>query len=135
MNPPRRSTPRPSRKSCNSFVTLQQKLGLAMILITHNPALLAGLADRVLVLYAGRVAEIGPAAQVLYSPQHPYTEPHCCDACLRILPKPKAPAKPGCTLFREIHQTCLCMNPAANSNRGARKEWKFANATNPRPLK
>jgi len=55
------------------FRTLQQKLGLAMILITHNPALLAGLADRILVLYAGRIAEIGPAAQVLYSPQHPYT--------------------------------------------------------------
>ena len=55
------------------FRTLRQKLGLAMILITHNPALLAGLADRVLVLYAGRVAEIGPTEKVLASPQHPYT--------------------------------------------------------------
>jgi oligopeptide transport system ATP-binding protein len=63
------------------FRTLQQKLGLAMILITHNPVLLAGLADRILILYAGRVAEIGPAAQVLASPQHPYTA-----ALLRCLP-------------------------------------------------
>jgi len=63
------------------FGTLRQKLGLAMILITHNPALLAGLADRILVLYAGRVAEIGPAAKVLSSPQHPYTA-----ALLRCLP-------------------------------------------------
>jgi oligopeptide transport system ATP-binding protein len=63
------------------FRTLRQKFGLAMILITHNPALLAGLADRVLVLYAGRVAEIGPTAKVLSSPQHPYTE-----ALLRCLP-------------------------------------------------
>jgi oligopeptide transport system ATP-binding protein len=63
------------------FRTLRQELGLAMIFITHNPALLAGLADRILVLYAGRVAEIGPAAQVLYSPQHPYTT-----ALLRCLP-------------------------------------------------
>jgi oligopeptide transport system ATP-binding protein len=63
------------------FRTLRQKLGLAMILITHNPALLAGLADRVFVLYAGRIVEIGPAAQVLYSPQHPYTA-----ALLRCLP-------------------------------------------------
>src|SRR5271168_452384 len=63
------------------FRTLRQKLGIGMILITHNPALLAGLADRILVLYAGRVAEIGPTAEVLSSPQHPYTE-----ALLRCLP-------------------------------------------------
>jgi oligopeptide transport system ATP-binding protein len=63
------------------FRTLREKLGLAMILITHNPALLAGLADRILVLYAGRVAEIGPTANVLLSPQHPYTE-----AMLQCLP-------------------------------------------------
>jgi oligopeptide transport system ATP-binding protein len=63
------------------FRTLQQKLGLAMILITHNPALLAGLADRILILYAGRVAEVGPTAQVLASPQHPYTA-----ALMRCLP-------------------------------------------------
>jgi oligopeptide/dipeptide ABC transporter ATP-binding protein len=63
------------------FGTLRQKLGLAMIFITHNPALLASLADRILVLYAGRVAEIGPAAKVLSSPQHPYTA-----ALLRCLP-------------------------------------------------
>jgi oligopeptide/dipeptide ABC transporter ATP-binding protein len=63
------------------FRTLRQKLSLAMIFITHNPALLVGLADRILVLYAGRVAEIGPAADVLSSPQHPYTA-----ALLRCLP-------------------------------------------------
>jgi oligopeptide/dipeptide ABC transporter ATP-binding protein len=51
-----------------------KKLGLAMIFITHNPALLAGFADRVLVLYGGRVVEWGPAATVLASPRHPYTK-------------------------------------------------------------
>jgi oligopeptide/dipeptide ABC transporter ATP-binding protein len=56
------------------FQSLSQKFGLAMIFITHNPALLAGLADRILILYAGRVAEIGPTAKVLSSPKHPYTE-------------------------------------------------------------
>jgi oligopeptide transport system ATP-binding protein len=70
------------------FRILRRKLGLAMILITHNPALLAGFADRVLVLYAGRVAEIGPAAQVLYSPQHPYTA-----ALLQCLPSHFAEAQ------------------------------------------
>jgi peptide/nickel transport system ATP-binding protein len=55
------------------FQTVRQNFGLAIILITHNPALLVGLADRLLVLYAGRVAEIGPTARVLATPQHPYT--------------------------------------------------------------
>jgi len=56
------------------FRTLREKLGLAMIFITHNPALLSGFADRVLVLYAGEVAECGPAETVLASPRHPYTK-------------------------------------------------------------
>jgi len=56
------------------FRSLREKLGLAMIFITHNPALLSGFADRVLVLYDGRVAELGPAATVLASPRHPYTQ-------------------------------------------------------------
>jgi oligopeptide/dipeptide ABC transporter ATP-binding protein len=56
------------------FRKLREKLGLAMIFITHNPALLSGFAGRVLVLYGGRVAELGPAATVLASPRHPYTK-------------------------------------------------------------
>jgi oligopeptide/dipeptide ABC transporter ATP-binding protein len=56
------------------FRTLREKLGLAMIFITHNPALLSGFADRVLVLYGGRIAECGPAEAVLASPRHPYTK-------------------------------------------------------------
>jgi oligopeptide/dipeptide ABC transporter ATP-binding protein len=56
------------------FRTLREKLGVAMIFITHNPALLAGFADRVLVLYGGRVVELGPAAAVLGEPRHPYTK-------------------------------------------------------------
>ena len=56
----------------NVFRTLRDELGLAMIFITHNPALLASFADRVLVLYGGRIAELGPAKTVLSSPRHPY---------------------------------------------------------------
>jgi oligopeptide/dipeptide ABC transporter ATP-binding protein len=63
--------------------TLCRQLHCAMILITHNPAILAGLADRVLVLYAGKVAEIGPASEVFGAPQHPYTR-----ALLKCLPPP-----------------------------------------------
>src|SRR5882724_2522296 len=55
------------------FRALRQELNLSMILITHNPALLAGFADRILVLYAGRIVEIGPTEHVLNAPQPPYT--------------------------------------------------------------
>jgi oligopeptide/dipeptide ABC transporter ATP-binding protein len=55
------------------FRSLRDELGIAFVFITHNPALVAGFADRVLVLYAGKVAEVGPTRAVLGSPQHPYT--------------------------------------------------------------
>lgn len=56
------------------FKALREELRLTMIFITHNPALLAGFADRVLVVYGGRVVELGPAATVLALPRHPYTK-------------------------------------------------------------
>ena len=55
------------------FRTLRKSLSLTMMFITHNPALLAGFADRVMVLYAGRIIELGRAEEVLVSPKHPYT--------------------------------------------------------------
>lgn len=51
-----------------------QTLGSALIFITHNPAVLAGFADRVAVMYAGRVAESGSLAEVFGRPLHPYTK-------------------------------------------------------------
>jgi peptide/nickel transport system ATP-binding protein len=48
--------------------------GAAVIFITHDMGLIAEIADRVAVLYAGRIAEIGPTAEVLRAPQHPYTK-------------------------------------------------------------
>lgn len=55
------------------FRAIREKLGLAMIFVTHNPALLLDFADRVLILYRGRVVELGPSGTVLDSPRHPYT--------------------------------------------------------------
>ena len=54
------------------FRELRQRHNLAILFITHSPALLAGFADRVVVLYGGCVVEEGPAESVLRSPQHPY---------------------------------------------------------------
>ena len=47
--------------------------GTAFVWITHDLAVVAGLADRLLVMYAGRIVESGPVGEVLASPAHPYT--------------------------------------------------------------
>jgi peptide/nickel transport system ATP-binding protein len=47
--------------------------GTAVMLVTHDMGVIAETADRVAVMYAGRVAEIGPVADVIHRPQHPYT--------------------------------------------------------------
>jgi peptide/nickel transport system ATP-binding protein len=47
--------------------------GAAVMLVTHDMGVIAETCDRVAVLYAGRVAEIGPVADVIHRPQHPYT--------------------------------------------------------------
>jgi oligopeptide transport system ATP-binding protein len=52
---------------------LRKKLGMAIILITHDLGVVAGMADRVIVLYGGRVAETGPVREIYYNPTHPYT--------------------------------------------------------------
>jgi len=52
---------------------LNRELGTAMMLITHNMALVASLCQRVVVMYAGRIVEEGPVDQIFKSPQHPYT--------------------------------------------------------------
>ena len=67
---------------------LRARLGIAMLLISHDPALLAELADRLLVVYAGEVAEIGGRDEVIREPLHPYTR-----ELLRCAPRhPAAPA-------------------------------------------
>jgi peptide/nickel transport system ATP-binding protein len=43
------------------------------MLVTHDMGVIAETADRVAVMYAGRIAEIGPVADVIHKPQHPYT--------------------------------------------------------------
>jgi oligopeptide/dipeptide ABC transporter ATP-binding protein len=55
------------------FNQLQAEMGLAVIWITHDLGVVAGLADRVLVMYGGRVAEIGSVDDLYERPRHPYT--------------------------------------------------------------
>jgi ABC-type glutathione transport system ATPase component len=52
---------------------LRRELGLAIVFISHNLAVMAELCDRLVILYRGRVVEAGLTRQVFESPQHPYT--------------------------------------------------------------
>lgn len=62
--------------------SLQQELNMAIIFITHNFGVVADIADRVAVMYLGRVVETGTVDEIFYSPKHPYTQ-----ALLRSIPK------------------------------------------------
>jgi peptide/nickel transport system permease protein len=53
---------------------LRRRLGLAVVLITHNLGIVAETCDRVAVMYAGRIVEEGPVAQVFAAARHPYTQ-------------------------------------------------------------
>jgi len=53
---------------------LRRELGLGLLFITHDLGVVAQVADRVAVLYAGRIVEEGPAKEVLLRPAHPYTQ-------------------------------------------------------------
>jgi peptide/nickel transport system ATP-binding protein len=61
---------------------LNRELGTAIVVITHNLAVVASLCTRVIVMYAGRVVEQGPTRQIFREPQHPYTW-----SLLRSLPR------------------------------------------------
>jgi len=68
---------------------LQAREGMAMVFVSHDLGLVAGLAHRICVLYAGQVVEEGPAADVLAAPRHPYTR-----ALLDCVPELEGEAAP-----------------------------------------
>jgi len=65
--------------------SLRWELGLSLILITHDLSVIAETCDKVLIMYAGRVAEEGPVSRVFTAPRHPYTQ-----ALLRAFPNIRA---------------------------------------------
>ena len=104
----------------NLLKHLQNRLGLSYLFITHNLSVVAYLADRVAVMYLGRIVEEGPVAEVLERPLHPYTQ-----ALLSVVPRIEAdserqvirlegelpsPANPpqGC----HFHPRCPAVMPA-----------------------
>ncbi|OAT81803.1 ABC transporter ATP-binding protein [Desulfotomaculum copahuensis] len=106
---------------------LRQKLGTAVILITHDLAVVAGFARRVMVMYAGKIVESGTARELFRSPLHPYTRgllgsvPRINDRARQPLtpiagrPPDLLNPPPGCAFWprcSEAMQVCARQEPA-----------------------
>lgn len=74
---------------------LKNKLGMSMILITHDMGIVAGVADRITVLYAGRVCETADTKTIFYNPMHPYTEALLTAVPSLVLRREKLAVIPG----------------------------------------
>jgi len=74
---------------------LKDRLGMSMILITHDMGVVAGVADRISVLYAGRVCETADTETIFYNPRHPYTKALLTAVPSLALKKEKLEVIPG----------------------------------------
>jgi len=72
----------------NLLEDLREKLGLALLFISHDIAVMEHLSDRIAIVYLGRIMEIGPKRSVYDAPKHPYTE-----ALLSAVPDPDPSAR------------------------------------------
>jgi oligopeptide/dipeptide ABC transporter ATP-binding protein len=77
------------------LLDMRERLGVAILFITHDLALAGVFADRVAVLYLGRVVEQGRAAEVIGTPRHPYTR-----ALVEVMPKAGGGRRAARTLLR-----------------------------------
>ena len=108
---------------------LAKERGCAVLLITHDMGVIAETADRVTVLYSGRVVEEGPTQALLKTPQHPYTrglmgaipDPDCQALWLEqiegVMPDPSARPS-GCAFHprcRAMHEACTKTRPELRS--------------------
>ena len=103
---------------------LSEEVGAAIITITHDLGVVAGMCRRILVMYAGRLVEVGPAKQLFAHPHHPYTV-----GLLRSVPRLDEPRRCICSrskVCRPTSRTCL---PGAPSRRAA--GWPARSAGRP----
>jgi peptide/nickel transport system ATP-binding protein len=119
----------------NLIASLQREFGLTIVFITHNLSVVEHLADRVAVMYLGRIVELGSTGDVLAAPQHPYTRalidsiPHP-DPTRRLelsplrgeIPSPIDPP-PGCRFHTRCPiaiDLCRSVDPALRSDAAGR---------------
>ncbi len=111
---------------------LCRERGTAVMLITHDMGVIAETADRVAVMYAGRIVEIGPVREVVQSPRHPYTRglmgaiPTVATRASRLVQIPGsmprlAAIPPGCAFHpRCSHAFDRCRRERPGAHRGGR---------------
>ena len=114
----------------NLMTDLQSRLGLTYLFISHNLAVVSQVADRVGVMYCGRIVELAPAAQIFTRPRHPYTR-MLLDAVpdLGMTGKPRTPVAgevpnplappPGCAFHPRCpyaNERCRTEVPAVINN-------------------
>jgi peptide/nickel transport system ATP-binding protein len=117
---------------------LQKDLGIAMVLITHDLGVVARIADRVAVMYAGQVVEEGTAAEIFARPRHPYTRGllACIPVPGRTEPGSRLGSIPGVVpslagelrgcAFRQRcpHAQAACLQAIAWREAGAGRRWR-----------
>jgi len=77
---------------------LREKLGMSILIITHDLGVVAETCHRVLVMYAGRIIESGPVAEVFASPKHPYTKALIASSPRGAIHQSELPTIPGMVL-------------------------------------
>jgi len=89
------------------LLDLRDRFGMAILLISHDLPVVGRIADDLLVMYAGRIVESGPAQRVMHDPQHPYTR-----ALLRAFPSIRGPRQVIASIPGEppdlLHPPCGC---------------------------
>lgn len=123
------------------FKGLTKDFGTSLILITHDLGVVAGLADRMMVMYAGRMVEEGSVDDLYYTPRHPYTlgllhsTPHVGEKSQRLTPIEGLPPSlemlpPGCAFNPRCafkHDRCLVEAPKLERQSNGRAHACFYN--------
>ena len=120
---------------------LQETLGLSVMLITHDLGVVAGLCDRVAVMYAGQIVETGPAEDVFGRPAHPYTQglirstPRLDDRMERLgaidgappnllMPPPGCAFRERCPIAEAVCETQPVLSPVETRPDGTVACWR-----------